>query len=593
MLDTVRRIFALVGVAERGRWILVICLSVLVAAFEALGTLLVFALLSLLSGSAAQSNLPFRSTLLSFTENLSREDTLLVMATVVALFFILRAVVVLGQAYLQFRVAYNTGARLSTRMLRGYMRMPYVFHLERNSSELIRNVFESVQRFVQEGLVPGVRALSKLAIVGAVLIVLLASSPLATTLAVVFLAPFLWGVLRLVQPRVERLGRRAQYLSQQTLHALQQSFQGWRDIAVLERKDAFVSRYGRDRLSLSRARYLRRSAAEVPRVAIETAVVLFISLALAIIVLREGTFQQAIPVLGLFGYAALRLMPELNQITRGLNHLKFVGPAVDDLHRDMWAFERDPSTDTRPPSPLRITTDLTLRSVNFRYPGASAYALNDVSLRIAAGESIGIVGATGCGKSTLVDLIVGLLQPTSGSILVDGTDIHSRSRDWHLGIGLVPQMPFLTDDTLRRNIALGLPDDQIHEPSIRAAVRIAQLESFVSQLSDGLDASLGENGVRLSGGQRQRLAIARAVYHQPSLLLLDEGTSALDSATEASILRAIDDFRADRTVILVAHRLTTVAACDRVILLSEGRILDIAPFDELVHRHKSLYASTL
>jgi ATP-binding cassette, subfamily B, bacterial PglK len=228
---------------------------------------------------------------------------------------------------------------------------------------------------------------------------------------------------------------------------------------------------------------------------------------------------------------------------------------------------------------------LHLDGVSYRYPGTAQEALADVDLEIRRGETIGIVGPTGGGKSTLVDVILGLLPPTTGQVTVDGMDIRENLPAWHDNIGVVPQLVFLLDDTLRRNIALGLGDDEIDDAKVWEAVRLAQLDGFVCSLSAGLDTVVGERGVRISGGQRQRVAIARALYRQPTVLVFDEGTSALDNLTEGELVSSLEKLRGERTIITVAHRLTTVRRCDRIVMIENAKVSDVGSFDELARRN--------
>ena len=586
LVDTFRKCSKLIGPNQRGRWLVVVALAVMVSLFEAAGTMLVFALLGILVGGSEGASLPVVGDIERLVPGLAREELMLYLGIAVAGFFVVRGLMVIVQSYVQYRVAQHAGARLSARLLEGYLAMPYAFHLQRNSSELIRNTFDSVQRFTNECLISGVRLLSRLGIVMGVLAVLLWTSPLAALLAVAVLGSSLFLLLRLVHPRVKRLGRTAQEMAKQNLQALQQSLHGVRDIVVLGREDWFVRAYRRDRKSLARAHYLRLTAKEIPRVGIESGVVVFSVAFLGIVTLTGGSLAEAAPMLGLFGYAAVRIMPELNQITTGLNSLKFVGSAVEDIHHDLVMF--DQQWRSRSDASLPLTRELTLQGVSFTYPGGTDPALADIDVTIRPGESIGIVGPTGGGKTTLADLILGLLEPTQGSIQVDGVDIHTRLRGWQANLGVVPQMVFLTDDTVRRNVALGVPDDQIDETAVGDAIRLAQLDDFVAGLPHGLATYIGERGVRVSGGQRQRLAIARALYRQPDVLVFDEATSALDNETEVALMAALEELRAGRTVITVAHRLSTVASCDRVLLILDGRIADTGTYGELASRHASL-----
>lgn len=583
---SLRKVAALIGPGQRGRWLVVVGMAAAVAVAEAASTAMVFAVLGALVGEQDGMALPLVGDV---RDHMPWEGTELLAALGVAtaMVFTVRSSLILVQHYVQFRVAEHAAARLSIHLLRGYLTMPYAFHLQRNSAEMVRNAFDSVQRFVDEGLVPGVQALGKTAIVGGVVGVLLITSPLATAFAAAVLAPLTWLVLNLVHPRVKRLGRTAQTTARRNLQSLQQSLHGMRELSVLGREAAFVEAYARDRRELARTRYLRHTAAQVPRVAIETALVVFIVALVWVTAMSEGGVGAALPVLGLFAYSAARLLPELQHITKGLSSVKFVTPAVDDMHADIRAF----ATGSRAESgraPLPFSQALIAKDVSYRYPDAEAEALSGVSLTLRPGESIGVVGPNGGGKSTLVDVLLGLLEPTAGQVTVDGVDVHTHTRAWQANLGVVPQMVFLIDDTVRANVALGVPPEDVDEDAITEAVAMAQLDDFVASLPLGLDTVVGERGIRVSGGQRQRLAIARALYHRPRVLVFDEGTSALDNETEAALMRALRCLRGQRTLIAVAHRLTTVQQCDRVLLVRNGRIADRGPFAELRRRNPEL-----
>ena len=591
MLDTLRKCAVLVGPGMRTRWVVVLLLALTVSALEALGGLVIYALLTRITTAASGFELPVLGDLHDIAPGLSETQLLLGIGAGIALFFVTRAVVIVVQAYVQHRVAENAGARLATRLVEGYLAMPYTVYVQRNSAELIRNAYDNVQRFVREGLVPAVKLVSHLTIIVGLLLVLLGTSAMATLFAVAFLGPLAVLMLRVVQPRVKRLGSIAQDTARTSIKSVNEGLGGWRDIRVLGRSAYFVDQFAHARNRLARARYLKSTAREVPRIVLETALILFVLAFLGVSILVQGGALEALPTLGLFGYAAVRIQPSINEVLFALNSLKFVGPGVDAVYDDLASFA-DTERQEPPTGPVRpLTRRLELSDVAFRYPDTDTDALSGIDLDINAGESIGIVGPTGGGKSTLIDIILGLLEPTSGTVSVDGVDLRECVSEWHRSVGLVPQMIFLADDTLRRNIALGLPDEQIDERRLREAVAMAQLEAFVAALPEGLETQVGERGVRVSGGQRQRLAIARALYWRPTVLIFDEGTSALDNDTEAALLDALEHLRGQRTIITVAHRLTTVEKADRVVLVRDGKVVDVGPYPELAARHASLRSS--
>lgn len=582
MIDTLRKAYDLLGPGAAGRWIVLVVLALVAAAFEAGGALIVFGLLTRITNPDA-----FRLPLVGDVSDSRLEDTefLVVLGLALGLFFVVRAIVLLAQRYAENRIAENAGARLAGRLLSGYLSMPYTFHLERNSAELIRNTFDTTQQFVKDGLRPAVTLVGQSVIAAGLVIVLLATNAVPTLVAVAVLAPLTWLLLRFIHPRVKRLGRRSQDLSRQNLQSLEESLVGWRDVRVLGRERSIAEAYRRDRLALARVRYLATTARAVPRIALETGLVLVILAFLGASVLLDGGALEALPALGLFGYAAVRLQPSLNEILVSLNALKFIAPGIDLLHHDLLLVAAASERLTDGIAPLSLRTELRLDGVTVRYPGADRDALTGVDLVIRRGEFIGIVGSTGGGKTTLVDVVAGLLEPSAGTVLVDGTELKGNEAAWQASLGVVHQMLFLADTTIRRNVALGIADVEIDDERVAEALRLAQLDGFVGSLRDGLDTRVGQRGIRLSGGQRQRLAIARALYRRPSVLVLDEGTSALDHETETDVMEALVALRGSLTIIAVAHRLTTVAACDRVVIVEEGRLVDVAPFDELVARH--------
>ena len=294
---------------------------------------------------------------------------------------------------------------------------------------------------------------------------------------------------------------------------------------------------------------------------------------LVLCMLAQGREMASIvPLLALFSVAAFRLIPSVNRILSSMSLLRFSLPIINTLYEELKVTIPEPTVRSTN-SVSFFQREISLNSISYTYPGASASALNGLSIIIQKGESVGFIGPTGSGKSTLVDVILGLLTPNAGQVAVDGQDIQQNLRAWQDQIGYVPQSIYLTDDTLRRNVAFGLPNEQIDDAAVRHAIRAAQLEEFVSNLPDGLETFVGERGVRLSGGERQRIGIARALYHDPAVLVLDEATSALDTATESGVMKAVTSLQGIKTILIVAHRLSTVAHCDRLYRLQGGGVV--------------------
>jgi ATP-binding cassette, subfamily B, bacterial PglK len=580
----IRRYLRLIEPGHRRRWVGVVVLAVLVSGVEALGAVLIYGLVSLTTDPQGSIEVPLLGDVSRWLPELERDHLVAASAIGVAVFFILRGAVILWQRYYHARAVQLAGVDLSARLLQRYLRLPYSFHLQRNSSELIRNTNDSVGEILGSIIGPTVRIVSDGLVTIALLVVLLVTAPLATGLVAVLLAPLVFLTLRVIQPRMKQLGRISQRAAARSYQSLQQGLHGYRDITVLGRQEYFLDVFRRARTTIAETRYKRAVLGDLPRVSIEAAVVIFLATFITFSALAGGGTRQTIPVLGLFAYAALRLMPALHHIVSSLNSIRFGRAAFEDVEADLAL--PVPAT-AASDDPLPFAHKLRLEEVTFAYEGTTEPTLEEIDLTISPGESVGIVGATGAGKSTLVDLLVGLSHPTGGRITVDGVDLRGHEAEWQRNVGLVSQQVFLLDDTLRRNIALGVDDDAIDERQVVDAVRLAQLEEFVGSLPRGLDTVVGERGVRVSGGQRQRVAIARALYERPTVLVFDEGTSALDNLTESALIAALADLRDAHTIITVAHRLTTVQDYDRIVFMQAGRIHAVGPFAELVRHDES------
>jgi len=572
---------SLIEPGRRGRWLVVLMLAIVVSGFEALGAILIFLLIALAADPQADLNVPIFGDLRRILPDLRPDHLVILVAAGVAGFFLVRAAATLGQHYYQARVSNSAAADLSARLLDRYLHTTYAFHLRRNSATLIRNIQHSVYEILMSVFTPAVTLVSDGILVMAIVLVMLLAAPGPTGMVVIILAPLVFIVFRSIQPRIGRLGVISQEMSGQSLQALQQSLLGFRDITVLGRHAYFLATFNRAQRIIAKTRSRRAVLNEFPRVAIETIVVSIIALFLIISTTVDGT-SGSLQVLGLFAYAALRIMPALTRVVRSLNAIRFGRAAVNAVLQDL---DLAVAPERRTSERLDLSEALEVEGVEFMYEGTETPALRDINLTILPGMSVGIVGATGSGKSTLVDIIVGLSEPTAGRVLIDRQDLRDVVQAWHGSIGLVSQQVFLMDDTLRRNIALGVSDEEIDEGQVREALRLAQLREFVESLPAGLNTIVGERGVRMSGGQRQRVAIARALYPRPSTLVFDEGTSALDNMTEALLIDALDRLRANHTIVTVAHRLSTVHGYDCIVFMRDGQIDDIGTFTELLDRN--------
>jgi ABC-type multidrug transport system fused ATPase/permease subunit len=346
-----------------------------------------------------------------------------------------------------------------------------------------------------------------------------------------------------------------------------------KDVLLLGREQDFLDQYQLHNVASARASRNHDTLHQTPRLALELLAVLGLAI-FVLVKLRSGVaVDSLVPTIGLFAAAAFRIMPSANRVISAGHHVQYALPALSTLYNELAPAADGVVSRQPPPAPMALQHSIRMTGVTFTYPGAPNPALSQVELTIAPGTTVGFIGGSGAGKSTLVNVLLGLLPPDSGRVEVDGVDIAAQPRSWQRNIGYVPQTIFLTDDSLRRNIAFGIPADRIDEAAVMRAVSAAQLEEFVGSLPEGLATSVGERGVRVSGGQLQRIGIARALYHNPSVLVLDEATSSLDTLTERGVMRAVGALHGQKTIIIVAHRVSTLQDCDRIFKLEEGRLV--------------------
>lgn len=564
--------------AGRREWAGVAALAVMVTFLEAISALAVFGVLRLVAAPDADARVPFLGSLQARFSEASNESLVAALAIGVAGLFALRGGLLLLNSNVQNRVAQKVGVRLSTRLLRGYLALPYSQYLGRNSAELMRTVGETVNNAVAYVLMPVSLIFSEALIMVALLAIVISTSPVVGLLAIGVAVPGLILLLRVVQPRLARVGKENEAGLAAAYRASQQSLQGAREVRVGGHEAYFVSQFERERMRLANAWASRGVLIDLPRIVIETILVIGVLITLAAVSAARGG-PDGLAVIGLVAYAVLRIMPSLNRLTHYLNQIKFGMESARIVSGELALLPTEELPDLGPP--LAVATGLRLERVSFAYPDGTV-ALTDVTLEVGRGESVGLVGPTGGGKTTLVDILSGLLSPTSGQLLVDGQDVAGSLRRWQGSVGLVPQSVYLIDDTIRRNIAFGVDDAAIDDTRVWRSLELAQLASFVRNQKAGLETEVGERGVRLSGGQRQRLAIARALYPDPAVLLLDEGTSALDNLTESELVQALEELKGDRTIITVAHRLSTVEHCDQIFLIEEGVVTGQGTFGELI-----------
>jgi len=584
-LTTVRHAVSMLDQDLRWRWLGLCLLSVFAAVLEAGGALGIFWLIGIVSSPEAATRLPIVGPLaVSFGFDGSN-GWLIGCAIGVMVFYGFKNLFLLLHFYLQIKLPHDAYVRVSTALLRGYLTTAYAFHFDRNSAEVVRNLMRSVDVVFRTVLHNAVTLISEVLIIVAVLGVLLVTSPVQALLACAALVLLAWLLFRLAQGRVTRWGRQIQSLEKDLLKVINQGMGAIKEVKVLHRESYFLAQYQKLRARQAKVMGFYETFQSIPMFSLEALFALLLGGLVILITLEGGDRATTIPMLGLYGYVGIRLLPALARISAKLQRLGFGAAAVNQVYDDYVRLVRKQASAIPPVPLLPFAREIRFEDVSYTYPQGSRPALSHISFAVPYGSSVGVVGPSGAGKSTLIDLLMGLLQPDSGRIVVDGVDTAVVVRAWQGNLGYVPQSPYLLDDTLRRNIAFGVPDREIDEEAVAAALHMAQLGDLVATLPQGLDTEIGEHGIRLSGGQRQRIIIARALYRRPAVLVFDEATSALDNATEREITAAIDALVGQKTVVIIAHRMTTVRNCDLIVYLVDGRIADVGRYDELLSRN--------
>ena len=592
MFDTYRKVLALLSRREKRRGALVLSMVIIMAVLETAGVASVMPFLSVLGNPEAVDSNPFLSTLY---EGLG-------FASVDAFIFALGAAafgLILFSAgfrtlthYAMNRFVEMRRHSLGKRLLETYLRQPYAFFLDRHSGDMAKSILSEVDQVVHNVFGPGMQMIAYLVVAIAITLLLIVVDPWLALGVSVVIGGMYAVIFAAVRGLLGRVGRDRAKANQERFTAASEALGGIKDIKLLGREHAYLSRFDGPSGRQARHQATSQTLSQIPKFIIEA--IGFggvIALTLVLLATRGGTGGNAVgsilPILGLYVFAGYRLLPAAQYIYVGLATLRFGAAAVNGIHEDLYQRAALAELHVRPPEALVPGHTIGLENIHYTYPGAQRRALEGIHLEIPVGSSVGIIGTTGSGKTTLVDVLLGLLRPTEGAITVDGQPVTDRNlRAWQQSLGYVPQDIFLTDSTVAENIALGVPAEQIDHEQIVQCARMAQIHDFImNDMPNQYASVVGERGVRLSGGQRQRIGIARALYHDPSVLVFDEATSALDTVTERAVMEAIEVLSQEKTIILIAHRPGTVKACDQVALLDQGRVTAVGAFDLLEKEH--------
>jgi len=585
-MDIIRTFFGLLTPRERRNLYLLFCAVLVMAGLEVVS---VASIMPFLSVAADPASVHENAYLAWAFEAFGFADT---NSFLIALGLGALAALVVSNLFIIFtmwamqRYVWNRNHSLSRRLLRSYLYRPYEYFLTRNSAELGKNILAEVKEVTSNMLKPTLQGLAKGVVAVFIIGFLIFINPFVALAVATVLGAAYAVVYYVVRDRLDQAGTERVESNTGRYQFVREAFGGIKEVKLRGKEEVFLNQYDNPSRRYARVQAQYRVTKKAPRYILEMIAFGGIILIAIYLIAVENDIRQVIPMLGLYAFAGYRLMPALQQAFKGVASARFNISALQTLSDDLEDHYKATAQNLRTNKDgrnLNLTNSLVLDSVYFTYPDADNPAIKNLSLQVPARSTVGFCGKTGSGKTTTVDLILGLLRPEKGSIVVDGTALSDENlEEWQASIGYVPQQIYLSDDTIARNIAFGVPENEIDIEKVRDAARRAHIYDFIEKgLPNQWSSIVGERGVKLSGGQRQRIGIARALYHQPTVLVLDEATSALDQETEASVMEAVYGLEGHQTVLLIAHRLSTVRRADSIIMLEDGRKVEEGTYEEL------------
>lgn len=585
MPETLKKIIYILPKGDSFKFFILLLLMLFAALLEVAGIGMIPAFVAIVADPERVMEIEWLEPVLTMLEISNSQDLLIWGSITLVGIFIIKSLYIIAFNYFESRFIYRRRYTISHRMMRAYMHAPYIFHLRRNTAELLRNIAQEINVFISTVVTNLLKMTREAVMAFAILVFLFVMEPLISLLVISLSGIGAGTFILMNKKKMKEYGQEEQERRSEMIKALNQGLGGIKDARVLNREEEFIEKFRIEALKSTRLKAYIRFIQQVPRPVVETTAVVGMLLVSVLLLWQDRPMSAIIPTLTLFAMATVRLMPSVQQIVSMYTNVRYNMVTLNPLYDDLKLLEEHNTQfvkDRESKEHVKLDKNIEINNVSYRYPESKEQALNRVSITIPKGKAVAFVGASGAGKTTIVDLILGLLKPDEGQILIDGMDIRKNLSAWQKNIGYIPQMIYLADETLRANIAFGLPEDEIDDGKVMQAVRLAQLENMINRLPDGLDTVVGEHGTRLSGGQRQRIGIARALYHDPKVLVMDEATSSLDNVTEKQITKAIESLKGDHTLIMIAHRLTTVKNCDKLYFIEDGEIIQEGTYSDLV-----------
>jgi len=607
MVAIYKKAYALLNRKERYSFFILMVMMIIEAMLEMIGIGVIPVFVSVIAFPGELSKIPLLQNLgLNEVGFISSNNMVYWASAFLLLFFTFKTAYTINSSYWKVYFASNRALKLSERLYKAYLSAPYSFHLEHGTPELMRNINTESALLANQVLLPLINIISQGVIIFGIVIILSLSVPFSVLLWLFVFLLVAAAITASLSKRINLLGKEAQQNRALLIQTVKDGLEGVKEIKLMQRigyfTDRFISFFTR---MLKIQLIIRVIQSGLPSI-IELVTMAGLLGVIVMLFAKTNDPTSIIPIVTGFSVALVRMKGAVRSAMHDFTAIRHSSVSLDVVYDDLNNLEvneslsyiakgiaRRDSVDSQ--GQLIFNEEIVIKNLWFKYQGAENFTLKDINLSIKKGESIGFVGSTGAGKSTLLDIVLGLLQPTMGEILVDDQNIQGNLESWQLNMGYIPQLVFLINGTITENIALGVDASKIESHRLNQAVEVASLVPLLNKLPSGLETVVGERGVRLSGGERQRIAIARALYLDPDVLAMDEATSALDNLTEAEIIKAVDAIKGDRTVLLIAHRLSTVRHCDRIVFLKDGVVSAIGSFHELIDKNPEfrLMASTV
>jgi ABC-type multidrug transport system fused ATPase/permease subunit len=584
-MEIFKKIFFLLDSAERKRAILLLFMTLIMAFLDMIGVASIMPFITVLTNpDIIEQNYLFRYLYKKLSIFGVDNEEEFKIAIGLSVFFVLLASLTFKSLtiYAQIRFAHMREYSIGKRLMHGYLSQPYTWSLNRNSADLSKNIFSETSLVIHRGLVPAIIFITSTAISLVMLMLLIVIDPKIAFLITFTFGLSYWIIYKFVRGYLNIIGDKRLKVNRLRFTAANEAFGAEKAVKLGGLEDVYIDRFSKAAKAFSKYQSNSFILSQLPRFVIEALAFGGIILVILYYLIKTSTFVNALPLIAVYAFAGYRMLPALQGIYNSISQIRFTAPAINNLYEEL---KLDKSIIIqKKESILPFEKAIRLNNISYNYPNTPQSSLKNIVLEIPIYSKVAFVGATGSGKTTTADVILGLLEPQSGSLEIDGKIIsHNNKRAWQKLIGHVPQHIYLTDATILENIALGVDLNEIDQEAVKHCAKIANLHEFIeNKLPLGYKTLIGENGTRLSGGERQRLGIARALYHNPKILVLDEATSAMDNLTEKAIVDTINKLRKDKTIILIAHRLNTIKNCDKIFLLDKGELIKQGNFEELM-----------